>query len=525
MFHSSLSVSYTGFEQTHHRRSKSLTSQSSIKSSKSFKNFIRQLGSKSSTSDRTILNLEEISEGDRSSDDGNVKKSVQKLMERLGRKRKKNVKTVEDVVPVERPPGDGALEPAVIVKRENPGNVGALNAWPARFSWKNEKIVDMIRRQSSGFGRTLASGQMNVGSQATKQRDEAISGDERPNAFFAPNRRRRAHPAHASATEASDSKATSNLSSTGRNKPANKQSVRPTIDSYAKGERPTTEHPAQQPATRIPRINLEEIYTHILGPNWESLLPQSRRKELTSKMKTRYPQIPHPLQRIHSVKNSTLDLFELEWILDEHRTREKDRRARSRASKGSHRRTLSETDATRQKGWTEWFMGLWWTGTEAEKAILEEGLEGDDEDSDYLDASNIKKPISSAEIYISGKALNRKATISHQPRSPHNTAEPDRVDSDAATEINVEEMLGPEQLAFLQLAVQEYLLTSSPPRRPYTPRNTWSSYCNTRNWSRDFYYSNLVSYIFRSNERNEDSDVEFREEEEMKEYVDGTFKR
>ncbi|TPX71376.1 hypothetical protein SpCBS45565_g01114 [Spizellomyces sp. 'palustris'] len=371
---------------------------------------------------------------------------------------------------------------------------------------RNERIVDLIRRRSSvaSIGRRGSSTTDVGGSEAT------LSGlGSTTDVLFGPTAEAKRMRRLMSEEEIG-----------GANNVARRQSLR----SNGKNSKCGTPRARrrQSKSTRTPNrgVDINVIYSRLLGPGWESTISHSPKKSDAAPpapLPSMPPPIDHPLYRARG--STQLDLFEVELLLWNRRRRERAARQKADLAKRHHGRARSAppTNST-STGWVTW-VSRWLYGSIGEMAEESDQEEEEDEwDEDALDID-----------WMSSDYEGLEGT-----------------DDDSMSEDDLLDMIGPAQLAALKAAAEESLLwnpvTDTPAptvhqhaiqgaqsnfRSTYTTSvvdnriarpdygDRWHTLQQTRTWSKSTNYSSLISHLFPSDSSPHDEQEVITEEQEM----------
>ncbi|KAJ3147142.1 hypothetical protein HDU89_005739 [Geranomyces variabilis] len=248
------------------------------------------------------------------------------------------------------------------------------------------------------------------------------------------------------------------------------------------------------------RIDLADIYSSILGADWEAVLrppPPKPRKPAPPTTS------PHPLLRTLSRHNTNLDLFEIDRLMwEQQRARAQHRRRRAQPRR---RRSTSEGSAAAPAGWARWVASLLFLRHVATANELEDSeSEGEAEEEEFVIEWEKRRVVRAAEVETPAQAQLRavkaaaEALWEAQPASSQAVAtrpaatfyamDLDRDDS-ANPAPPSHQLVGPAQLAaVLRAAAQEGHIIG----RPFSV----SALSFTRGWSRIDNFPKLVARVF-----------------------------
>ncbi|KAJ3162013.1 hypothetical protein HDU86_005711 [Geranomyces michiganensis] len=248
------------------------------------------------------------------------------------------------------------------------------------------------------------------------------------------------------------------------------------------------------------RIDLQEIYSSILGADWEAMLrpppPKARKPPPPPVMD------PHPLLRTLSRHNTNLDMFEIDRLMwEQQRARAEHRRRRPQARR---RRSTSEGSAAAPVGWAQWVSSLLMLRQVATAATQSEDSESEDEqeEEDFVIEWERRRVVRAAEIETPALAQLRAVkavaeTLWDPPPETYNVTAvrpgkiiptPDSNPSDFAHLASPQDQLiGPVQLAAV-------LRAAAPP--PQIIGRPLTALSFTRGWSRQDGFPQLIAKIF-----------------------------
>ncbi|KAJ3178816.1 hypothetical protein HDU87_003371 [Geranomyces variabilis] len=248
------------------------------------------------------------------------------------------------------------------------------------------------------------------------------------------------------------------------------------------------------------RIDLADIYSSILGTDWEAVLrppPPKPRKPAPPATS------PHPLLRTLSRHNTNLDLFEIDRLMwEQQRARAEHRRRRPQPRR---RRSTSEGSAAAPAGWARWVASLLFLRQVATANELEDSESEDEEqEEDFVIEWERRRVVRAGELETPAQAQLRAVkaaaealwdaqpassqTVATRTAETHSRADHDRDDS-AYSALPPHQLVGPAQLAaVLRAAAPEGNIIG----RPLSA--TTLSF--TRGWSGLDGFPKLVARVF-----------------------------